>query len=225
MKSLSILFIQLRSIIFEISSSNIQWLKREVIPATWPRPSRPTWTSHNWSPNFSLSVMKIKIMLLGNYSKHRLVDIRNRNCFVFFHIQELHIFPSTLSDFRPSIRLIWIIDSSFPCIWRSHSLCIFDVSYCTVVIDIYNFCFCHSIVSYDQSKGEIKVWAFDRRWTFCGEPKFSVNHEVEQRSWLTENFGSLQKANRPIVIGSNARLLSAPVSMNLANLTSGWCTS
>jgi hypothetical protein len=32
-------------------------------------------------------------------------------------------------------------------------------------------------VSEDQSKRVSKVGAFDRRWAFCGEPKFSFNHD------------------------------------------------
>jgi hypothetical protein len=40
-----------------------------------------------------------------NYSQYRLVYIPNRNCFIFFHIQGLHIFASGLSDFRGSARL------------------------------------------------------------------------------------------------------------------------
>jgi hypothetical protein len=46
MKQLYILFIQLRLPILEISSLNIQLLRREVIPATRPRPARPSETSH-----------------------------------------------------------------------------------------------------------------------------------------------------------------------------------
>jgi hypothetical protein len=37
---------------------------------------------------------------------------------------------------------------------------------------------------------------------------------VERRSQLNENFGPPQKAHRPIMIGSNARLLSAQVCDN-----------
>jgi hypothetical protein len=44
--------------------------------------------------------MKINIVLPGNYLHHHVVDIRKKNVFVVFHIQGLHIFASTLSDFR-----------------------------------------------------------------------------------------------------------------------------
>jgi hypothetical protein len=138
-KWLSILFIQLSLIIFEISSLNIQLFKREVIPAIRHLRARLTGTSHTWSPNFSRSVMKIKIMFPGNYSQYHIIYIWTRNRFVFFDIQVLHFFASLLSDFRRSIRLAWIIDSSFPCIWYSDLRYIFDVPYCTVVIDIHDF--------------------------------------------------------------------------------------
>jgi hypothetical protein len=135
-KSLFVFFIQLRLLIFEISSLNIQLLKREVIPATRLRRARPTRTSHTWSPNFSSSAMKIKILLPKNYVQQHVVYIRNGNSFVFFHPQGLRIFASTLSDFRRPIHLTWIIDSSFACIW-CYSLCTSDVPYCTDVIDIH----------------------------------------------------------------------------------------
>jgi hypothetical protein len=104
-KELSILFIQLRSLMFEIAILSIQFLKREVSPATTLRRPRQTGTFHTWSPNFSRSAMKIKIMLPENYPQHLVVYIRNRNVFVFFHIQGPHIFASTLSDFRRSACL------------------------------------------------------------------------------------------------------------------------
>jgi hypothetical protein len=46
-----------------------------------------------------------QIMLPGNYLQYRVVCIPNKIVFAFFHIQGLHIFASTLSDFRQSIRL------------------------------------------------------------------------------------------------------------------------
>jgi hypothetical protein len=49
--------------------------------------------------------MKIKIMLFGNGSQHYFIDIPKRTVFVFFHVQGLHIFASTLSDFRQSACL------------------------------------------------------------------------------------------------------------------------
>jgi hypothetical protein len=52
----------------------------------------------------SISSKKIKMMLPENCSKHLAVYIRNRNAFVFFHIQGLRIFASTLSEFRSSSR-------------------------------------------------------------------------------------------------------------------------
>jgi hypothetical protein len=55
--------------------------------------------------NVNISISSKKIMLSGNYSQHHVVYSRNRHRFVFFHIQGLHIFASTLSDFRRSIRL------------------------------------------------------------------------------------------------------------------------
>jgi hypothetical protein len=50
--------------------------------------------------DISISSKKIKIMFPGNYLQHHAVYIRNRNRFVFFHIQGLDLFASTLSDFR-----------------------------------------------------------------------------------------------------------------------------
>jgi hypothetical protein len=138
MKSLCTLFIQLRLRIFENSSSNIELLKREVIPVTRLRRAWPIGTFHSWSPNFSRSVMKIKIILPENYSQYHVVYIWNRNVFGFFHIQGLHIFANALSDCCRSIRLAWIIDFWFPCIWCSDLLYISDVPYYIVVIDIHS---------------------------------------------------------------------------------------
>jgi hypothetical protein len=55
--------------------------------------------------NISFSSKKIKIMLPGNYSQHLVVYIPNKNVFVFFHIQGVHIFASTSSDF---IQSAWL---------------------------------------------------------------------------------------------------------------------
>jgi hypothetical protein len=74
------LFIQLWLLIFDPSSLSIQLLKKEVMPATKLRCDRPTGTSHTWSPNFSRSVMKIKIMPPENYSQHYVIYIRNKMC-------------------------------------------------------------------------------------------------------------------------------------------------
>jgi hypothetical protein len=49
--------------------------------------------------------MTIEIALLENYSQHHVVYIRDMNAFVFFHVQGLYVFASTLSDFRQSARL------------------------------------------------------------------------------------------------------------------------
>jgi hypothetical protein len=132
-------FIQLRWLIFGISSLNIQLLKREVIPATRLRLAIPTRTLHPLLLNFSRSVMKIKRVLPGNYSQHHVVYLANRNCFVFFHIQGLHISANTLSGFRESIHVAWTTDFSFACIWCSDSLYISNVPYCTDVRDIHHF--------------------------------------------------------------------------------------
>jgi hypothetical protein len=90
---------------FVISPPNIQFLKREVIHATRLRGARQTGTFRTCSTISSHSVMKIKILLPGNYSKHHVVYIQNGNVFIFFHIQGLYIFASTLLDFRRSARL------------------------------------------------------------------------------------------------------------------------
>jgi hypothetical protein len=112
-KELSILFIQIRLLIFEIATISIQFLKKEIIPATRLRHPRPTGIFHPWSPNFSRSAMKIKIVLPENYSQHLVVYIRNRNVFVFFHIQRVRIFARTLSDLNRSACPTWIADLSF----------------------------------------------------------------------------------------------------------------
>jgi hypothetical protein len=78
----------------------IQLLKKEVIPAKRLQRARPTGTFYTWSPNFSRSVMKIRTTLSGTYSQNYVIYIRNVTIFVFFHIQGLRIFASTLSDFR-----------------------------------------------------------------------------------------------------------------------------
>jgi hypothetical protein len=87
-------------LIFAVSPLNIQFLKKEGIPAARLRHARLTGTFHTWLPNSCRSVMKIKDMFPGNYSQHFVVYIRNITGFVFFQIQGLHIFASTLSDFR-----------------------------------------------------------------------------------------------------------------------------
>jgi hypothetical protein len=70
------LFIQLRLLIFEISPRNIRFLKGTVMPAIRLRRARPTGTFQTWSPNFSHSMMKIKIMLDVNYSQYHVVYIQ-----------------------------------------------------------------------------------------------------------------------------------------------------
>jgi hypothetical protein len=114
---LSIVFIQLRSLIFVVSPLNIQFLKGEVIPATRLRHARSIGTFHTWSSNSSRSVMKITIMLHGNYSKHFVVQISNINVFVFFYIRGLHISAITLSDFRSPSRARRMVSFSLHCIW------------------------------------------------------------------------------------------------------------
>jgi hypothetical protein len=88
---------------------------------------------------FSRSVIIIKSVLPGNYSQYHVVCIRKRNVCVFFHIQGLFIFASILFDFRQSIRPVWIIDFSFPCIWCPDSVYLSDMPCCTIGIDIYIF--------------------------------------------------------------------------------------
>jgi hypothetical protein len=56
------------------------------------------------------------------------------------------------------------------------------------------FCVLNSIMSYDQSKRVTKVGAFDCRWAFCGEPKFSFNPDRRSTSYFKIFFGS-QKVN------------------------------
>jgi hypothetical protein len=62
--------------------------------------------------DISISSKIIKIVLTGNYSQHHVVYILNRNVFVFFHSQGLHIFASTLSEIYRSACLTWIADFS-----------------------------------------------------------------------------------------------------------------
>jgi hypothetical protein len=78
--------------ILEISSLNAQLLKREVIPAAILRRFRPTGTSHTWSPNFSRSVMKITVMLPGNYSNTMLF---------LFQIERFRLLP------YPGTEYLW----------------------------------------------------------------------------------------------------------------------
>jgi hypothetical protein len=58
---LSIVFIQLRFGIFEISPQSTQLLKGEVIPATRSRRAALIGTFHTYSSNFSRLVMEIRI--------------------------------------------------------------------------------------------------------------------------------------------------------------------
>jgi hypothetical protein len=76
--------------------------------------------------------------------------------------KDIPTFASTLPNFHRSIRLAWIIDFSFPCIWCSDSLYISDVPYCPVCIDLHHFCVFNRIISYDQSKPVIKFSGFTR---------------------------------------------------------------
>jgi hypothetical protein len=78
-----------------------------------------------------------------------------------------------------------------------------------------NFCVLNSIVSYGQSKLVINVGAFDRRWAFCGEPKFSLNHDRPSTSCFKVFSGS-QKVNSLLhndrLLGTRRANSAAPVS-------------
>jgi hypothetical protein len=63
-----------------------------------------------------------------------------------------------------------------------------------LLLTFITFCVLNSIVSYDQSKGVIEVSAFDCRWAFFGEPKFSFNHDRHSTSCF-KLFSSSQKVN------------------------------
>jgi hypothetical protein len=54
-----------------------------------------------------------QIILPENYLQSPVVHVRNRNVFVFFHIQGLPIFANTLSDFRRSARATSTANFSF----------------------------------------------------------------------------------------------------------------
>jgi hypothetical protein len=69
-KHFSILFIQLRFLIYGISPLDVQLVKREVILASISRRAGRTGIFHTWSPNRSRPVMKIRALFLGNYLRH-----------------------------------------------------------------------------------------------------------------------------------------------------------
>jgi hypothetical protein len=64
--------------------------------------------------DISTSLKKTKIMFSGTYSKHHVVYIPNINVFVFFYIQGLYIFASTLSNFGSSLRAGRMVNFSLP---------------------------------------------------------------------------------------------------------------
>jgi hypothetical protein len=97
-------------------------------------------------------------------------------------------------DFRQSIHLAWIIDSSLLCIWCSDSLLCLMCHTALLLLIFITFCVPNNIVSYDQSNRVIKVDAFDCRWAFCGEPRFhSIVIVVPLH--LFKIFSSSQKVN------------------------------
>jgi hypothetical protein len=77
----------------------------------------------------------------------------------------------------------------------------FDVPYCTGVIDIHHLRVLNSTVSYEQSKRVITIGAFDRRWVFCGEPKFSFSHDRRFTSCF-KSFSTSQKVNSLVFTGT-----------------------
>jgi hypothetical protein len=67
---LSIIHIQIRFAIFGIVPPNTQLFKGEIIQATRGRPAKQIGVFYICLPNSSRPVMKIKVILPGNYLQH-----------------------------------------------------------------------------------------------------------------------------------------------------------
>jgi hypothetical protein len=169
-KWLSVLFIQLWLLIFDASSLSIQLLKRRLcLRQNFDAPGRPG--------HLTLD-RQISPVLWWKSKLCSLRIIRNTTLFIFeIKCVRFPPYPRTTCLCKHPVRflsigLTWIIDFSFPCVWRSDSLCIFNLPYCTDITDIHRFCVLNSIVSYDQSKCVIKIDAFDWRWAFVASQNF-----------------------------------------------------
>jgi hypothetical protein len=196
MKSLSVLFIQRQLLIFEISLLNIPLLKSEVIPATRFRRVKPTGTSHTRLPNFSCSLMKSKIKLCS------LGIIRSP---MLFTSETETISRSSISRDYISLQALCQIFVNRPArlessISRSlasdcHIHFIYLICHTALMLLTFiSFRVLHGIMIHDQFKRVIKVSAVDLRWAFCGEPKFSFNHDRRSTSFF-KIFSSSQKVN------------------------------
>jgi hypothetical protein len=127
-------------------------------------------------------------MLYGHYSKHLVVDIRNINVFVFFHIHGLHISARTLPDFR---RSAWL-ESPISHFANSdiQIYFIYLLSHTVLLLFIFIvFRVLDSIMSYGRSKHAIKVNYFDRSnfWE-CKDVDISISLKKNQNYALWELF-------------------------------------
>jgi hypothetical protein len=155
-------FIQLRLLIFEISCFNIRLLKREGILATRLRRAGLTGTFLTWSPNFSRSVMKIKMRLPGNYSKHHVIYIRNRNvCISFISRDYISLQAPCQMVVNRSAWLESSLSRSLASNIQIHFIYLTCHISLTLLIFI-TFCALDNVVTYRRSKRVIKVGAFDR---------------------------------------------------------------
>jgi hypothetical protein len=95
-------------------------------------PDRETWLC---SLSFSPLCWKSKLYSLGIVC-NIMMSVSKMKYFRFIHIQGLHIFASTLSDFRWSTREVLTADFSLHWLWCPQSLQVSDVAYSIVVSDI-----------------------------------------------------------------------------------------
>jgi hypothetical protein len=115
---LSIICIRMIFLISIIPQVNTPWLKVEVIHATkWWWCASLSGMSQSWLPNSSRPLMKIKFIPWKLFATHCYLYSKV-NHFDSFHIQGPHIFASTVSDFRRSVRVLQITDFSLLLPWR-----------------------------------------------------------------------------------------------------------
>jgi hypothetical protein len=127
-----------------------------------------------------------------------------RNTVLFIFPIEMFSFSSISRDYMPlQVPCHMVVDwsawfeSSIPRSLESDVQIHFIYLMChaaLMLLIFLSFCVLDSIVSYNQFKHVIKVGAFDRRWAFCGRPKFSFNCDRRSTSCF-KNFPPSQKVN------------------------------
>jgi hypothetical protein len=121
-------------------------------------------------------VMKIKILLPGNYSQYH-VFIFQIDIVSFSSISKDYIYLQAHRQIFVD-RSAWLESSIFCSLVSDVQIHFIYLTSHTalILLTFITFCVLNSIVGYGRSKRVMKVGAFDHRWAFCGEPKFSFNH-------------------------------------------------